>query len=96
VLATEEEVEAFLKCQRNAIVVADQLNALTEPNGPRKEIEKRANLYWRLMRFTHSHKAVFSSSANYWDFLELAEEQTLSCAVRVYGGLEQVSHRKIS
>jgi len=47
------------------------------------------------MRFTSKHIAVFSSSANYKEFVDKSKKQTSNWVVRVYGGLERVSHRKI-
>ena len=95
ILNTEDEIETFFECQKNVIVVVDQLNALTESNGSSEEIKRRRQLYSWLMRFTFKHTVVFSSSANYKEYLESSKEQTSNCVVRVYGGLDRVSHRKI-
>jgi len=94
-LITEDEIEAFLTRQKNVLVVGDQLNALTESNSPSKEMKGRAKLYGWLTRFTSMHKAVFSSSASYREFLDKSKTQTSNWVVRAYGGLERVSHRKI-
>jgi hypothetical protein len=66
-LNTEDEIGAFFGRRKNVIVVGDQLNALTESNC--KEEKERAKLYRSLMRFTSNHIAVFSSSANYQEYL---------------------------
>jgi NACHT domain len=93
-LNTEDEIEAFFKRQENVIFVVDQLNALTESDGLSEEIKRRGQLHSWLMRFTSKHTAVFSSSANYKEYLELSKEQTSNCVVRAYGGLDRVSHRR--
>jgi len=94
-LNTEDEIETFIKRQKNVIVVVDQLNALTESNGSSEQIKKRGQLHSWLMGLTSKHTAVFSSSANYREFLEQSKRQTTNLVVPVYGGLERVSHRKI-
>jgi hypothetical protein len=92
-LNTEDEIKAFFKYQKNVIVVVDQLNFLTTNSlGVLTKFEK---LYNWLMSFTVNHTAVFSSTANYKEYLETSEEQTSNRLVRVYGGLDRVSHRKI-
>jgi hypothetical protein len=90
-LITEDEIEAFFKRQKNVLVVADQLNALTGSNSPSEEM----NLYRWLMRFTSKHTAVFSSSANYKEFVAKSNKRTSNWVIPAYGGLERVSHRKI-
>jgi hypothetical protein len=94
-LATETEIEAFFDHQENVIVVGDQLNALTGSNRPRDEMKARIDLYRWLMSFTSEHTAVFSSSANYREFIEKSNKQTSNWVVPAYGGLERASHRKI-
>jgi hypothetical protein len=99
-LNTEVEIEAFFNrqknvSQKNVIVVVDQLNALTESNGFSEEIKRRGRLHSWLTRFTSKHTVVFSSSANYKEYLDSSKEQTSSYVVRAYGGLDRVSHRKI-
>ena len=94
-LNTEDEIETFIKRQKNVIVVVDQLNALTESNGSSEQIKKRGQLHSWLMGLTSKHTAVFSSSANYTEFLQQSKRQTTNLVVPVYGGLERVSHRKI-
>jgi hypothetical protein len=94
-LIDEDMIEDFFKYQKNVVVVGDQLNALTGSNSPNEETEDRANLYRLLMRFTAKHKAVFSSSANYREFLDKSKKQTSRWVVPVYGGLKRVSHHKI-
>jgi len=94
-LITEDEIEAFFRRQKNVLVVSDQLNALTGSNSPSEETKDRANLYRWLMRFTAKHTAVFSSSANYKEFIDKSKKQTSNRVVRVYGGLEKVSHHQI-
>jgi hypothetical protein len=97
-LTTKAEIEAFFEHQENVIVVGDQLNALTESDDAddaNEATEERWKLYRWLMRFTYDHTAVISSYASYRDFLESSETQTSNRVVRVYGGLEMVSHRKI-
>jgi NACHT domain len=94
-LRTEAEIEDFLKRQRNVLFIVDQLNALTESNGSNAEVLRRGQLHSWLMRFTSDHKAVFSSFANYEEFIDKSRKQTSNWVVPVYGGLERVSHRKI-
>jgi hypothetical protein len=94
-LITENEIEAFFQRQTNVLVVADQLNALTGSNSPSEEAKDRANLRRWLMRFTFNHIAVFSSSANYGEYLRQLKKQTSNYWLPVYGGLDRVSHRKI-
>jgi hypothetical protein len=90
-----EEIHAFFGRQTNVVIVGDQLNALTESNCPREERGDRADLYRWLNRFTFKHTAVFSSSANYKEFVDKSKKQTSNWVIRAYGGLERVSHRKI-
>jgi hypothetical protein len=94
-LNDEDEIDTFFESQEDIIFVVDQLNDLTESNGSREEIEKRARLQSWLTGLTSNHTAVFSSSANYREYLELSKVQTSSCKVRVYGGLDRVSYRTI-
>jgi len=94
-LNTEDEIETFFMGQRNVIVVVDQLNALTESSGSKKEMKERAKLHDWLMRFTFDHTAVFSSTADYQEYLEQSQDQTSNYVVRAYGGLDRVGHRKI-
>jgi hypothetical protein len=94
-LNTEAKIEAFFNRRRNAIVVVDQLNALTESNGSCEGIKRRGRLHGWLTRFTSKHTAVFSSSANYKEYLDSSKMQTSSYTMRVYGGLNRVSHRNI-
>jgi hypothetical protein len=94
-LNAEDDIKAFFSRQKNIIVVADQLNALTESKSSSEETKHRSNLYWLLMRLTSDHIAVFSSSANHKEYLTLSEQQNSFDTFHVYGGLDRVSHRKI-
>ena len=94
-LNDEDEIDTFFESQEDIIFVVDQLNALTESNGSREEIKKSARLQSWLTGLTSNHTAVFSSSANYREYLKLSKVQTSSCKVRVYGGLDRVSYRTI-
>lgn len=94
-LNTEDGIEDFITHQKNVVVVCDQLNALTKFNSSNEEMKKRAGVNNWLMRFTADHKSVFSASANYREYLTLSLEQTTYSQLRVYGGLDRVSHRKI-
>jgi hypothetical protein len=94
-LTTKTEITAFFDCQKNVLVVADQLNALTRSNCSSEEGLERKNLHKWLMRFSVEHTAVFSSSANYKEFLDKSKAQTTYSVIPAYGGLERVSHRKI-
>jgi hypothetical protein len=98
-LNTEEEIAIFFESQRNQkgqkdiIIVGDQLNALT--GSDTDEAPKRMGRYSWLMRFTFGHTTVFSSSANYKEYLSAIRKQTSWYVLKVYGGLDRVSHRKI-
>jgi len=48
-----------------------------------------------LNRFAYSHNTVISSSANYTEYLEQSIEQSSNDVLRVYGGLDKVSHGKM-
>jgi hypothetical protein len=94
-LTTEAEIETFFRNQKNVLFVVDQLNALTESNGSNNETHKRGNLYKWLMCFTSDHTAVFSSSANYMEYLQQAQQQNSYNVIPAYGGLTRVSHYKV-
>jgi hypothetical protein len=94
-LNTEEEIAKFFKSQKDVIVVGDQLNALTGFDISDEEATKRMELYTWLMRFTIGHTAVFSSSANYKEYLEAIRKQNSYYVVPAHGGLDRVSPRKI-
>jgi hypothetical protein len=94
-LTTETEITTFFDCKANVLVVADQLNALTESGCTPEEAKERKDLHRWLMRFSYEHTAVFSSSANYKEFLDKSKAQTSYRVIPAYGGLERVSHRKI-
>jgi hypothetical protein len=87
-LDTMRKVETFFSRQEDVIVVSDQLNGFEESDGPNE-------LYNRLQCFTLNHTAVFSSSANYREYLIRSKKQTSDYLLSVYGGLDRVSHRKI-
>jgi hypothetical protein len=92
-LNTEKDIEEFFDPGQKIIFVVDEINALK--NGSLREAKKRENLYDWLMRFTLSHKSVFSSSVNYTDFLEEFNRKGTNSMLRVYRGLNRVSYRKI-
>jgi hypothetical protein len=95
ILNTKDKIESFFKRQKNVIVVVNQLNALTESNCSSVDIKKRRQLHSWLMRFAFKHTAVFSSSANYREYLASSKIQTSHRVVSAYGGLDRVSHHKI-
>ena len=92
-LNIEDEIGAFFGRRKNVIVVGDQLNALTESNCEEKK--QRAKLYRSLMRFTSDHIAVFSSSANYQEYLDRSKRHDSYNTLRVYNGLDRVSHHNL-
>jgi NACHT domain len=94
-LVTETKIDTFFERQKNVLVVSDQLNALTGSDCSSEEMNERASLRKWLMRLTSDHTAVFSSSANYREFIRQADLQSPHRFVRVYGGLKRVSHHKI-
>jgi len=94
-LNTEHDIEPFFTRQRDFIVVGDQLNALTEYSDSSAEKTQRANLYRLLMSITVDHLAVFSSSANYREYLERTKKQNSYNTLNVYNGLDRVSHHKL-
>ena len=94
-LNTKADIKAFFSRQKNFIVIGDQLNALTGSNRSSEEMKTRWNLYLLLMRLTSDHVAVFSSSANYKEYLDLSGHQKSFDTFHVNGGLDRVSHRKI-
>jgi hypothetical protein len=60
-----------------------------------REKEKREDLSNWIGRFTYRHKKVYSSSANNADYHKRAQNQNQNIMLPVYGGLTEVSHRKI-
>jgi hypothetical protein len=94
-LVTETDIDTFFERQKNVLVISDQLNALTGSDCSSEEMNRRASLHGWLMSLTSDHTAVFSSSANYREFIKQADQQSSHRLVRVYGGLKRVSHHKI-
>ena len=92
-LKTEKEIEDFIKSQKKVIFVIDQMNALKDKQ--RLEATERPTLSDWLMRFTSTSKAVFSSSANYTEYLEHSIKQSSDSVLHANGGLTRVSHLKI-
>ena len=86
-LNTLEEIENFFMSKRNVIFVIDQMNAL--------EKEKGEKLSAWIKRFTFRNKKVHSSFPNNTDYHEQAENENQHSFLHVYGGLTEVSHRKI-
>ena len=92
-LNTLEEIENFFASKKNVIFVIDQMNAL-KTDGP-MEKERRQRLSEWIKCFTFRHKKVYSSSANNTDYHKQAQNENQHSLLPVYGGLTEVSHRKI-
>jgi hypothetical protein len=92
-LNTLEMIRGFFKPKQKVIFVIDQMNAL-KINGPREK-EKREQLSDWIQRFAFGHKKVYSSSANNTDFHKRSQNENQHSVLSVYGGLTEVSHRKI-
>jgi Cdc6-like AAA superfamily ATPase len=92
-LNTLEEIREFFKSQKQVIFVMDQMNALK--NDGSSEKEKRQKLSDWIRRFTDRHKKVYSSSANNADYHKWTQNQNQNKLLPVYGGLTEVSPRKI-
>jgi hypothetical protein len=92
-LNTLEEIDKFFYSDEKVLFVIDQMNAL-EIDGLREK-EKRENLSNWIKSFTYGHKTVYSSSTNNADYHKQASSQNQCRMVPVYGGLTEVSHRKI-
>ncbi|KIW99565.1 uncharacterized protein Z518_11304 [Rhinocladiella mackenziei CBS 650.93] len=84
-LNTTDQIKAFISSQENVIFVIDQMNAFktTDPHEP--EIR---NLHNWVKSFTLRHKAIFSSSANYTEYLKAFQKQSSHRVLRVDGGLD--------
>ena len=93
-LDTDDEVREFLRSQKKALFVIDQMNAL-KADSSSEETKGRAEVHKWLMRFISGHKAVLSSSANYTEYLAQSVKQSSNSVLRVYGGLTEVSHLQI-
>jgi hypothetical protein len=91
-LNTEDQVKDFFNSPKvkNAIFVVDQLNGMND------DLEEGKRLKRWLIRCASRFKKVFSSSANYVDYLKQPRRQNSPRVLHVYGGLTGVSHLKIS
>jgi len=92
-MSTTDEILAFLYTQEKVIFVVDQMNAFKAGGLGAKE--RREELRDWVGSFTSCHKTVFSSSANDTDYLDEFNKQSSNRVLRVYGGLDRVSHLKI-
>jgi hypothetical protein len=63
--------------------------------GDSRERKKREDLSDWIGRFTFRHKKVYSSSANNADYYKRSQNPDQNILLPVYGGLTEVSHRKI-
>jgi len=89
-LSTLDEILRFFKSQE-VVFVVDQLNALTTHECSYAEAKKRAKLHEWLDLCTSASKAVFSSSANYSEFLKSSLKENSNRVLSVYGGFTKVS-----
>jgi hypothetical protein len=92
-LNTLKKINHFFKNRKNVIFVIDQMNAL-KFDGSREQ-KKREDLSDWIKRFAFRHKKIYSFSVNNTDYHEEAQNQHQSRMLPVYGGLTEVSHRKI-
>jgi hypothetical protein len=91
-LDTLGEIWEFFKSKEKVIFVIDQMDALKI--GWSGEKRKREDVSDWIRRFTSCHKTVYSfSTHNAGD--KQAQNQTQTRMLPVYGGLTEVSHRKI-
>ena len=93
-LSTEEKISEFFESQDDVIVFVDQMNGMKESNNSREE-KKRANLSDWLKVLTSGRKKVYSFSANNMNYHDQASKENYNLVLGVYGGLDEVSHRKI-
>ena len=91
-LNTLEEITTFFQSEK-VLFIIDQMSAL-KIDGLREK-KKREDLSKRIKTFTYGHKKVYSSSANNADYHKQAQHQNQNRMMLVYGGLTEVSHRKI-
>ncbi|KIW99530.1 uncharacterized protein Z518_11269 [Rhinocladiella mackenziei CBS 650.93] len=83
-LETEVGIRNFLRRQDNVTFVIDQMNALKVSTDNTKHVDEWLN------RFAYGHNRVFSSSANYTDYLEQSIRQNSNNVLQVYGGLDKM------
>src|SRR5271170_1688120 len=87
-LNTMDEIKAFFKSPKtkNRIFFFDQLNGMNDDPEEGKRVMR-----W-LMRCTSGSTRVFSSSANYADYIGQSHKQSSNLVLPVCGGLATVSH----
>jgi len=93
-LNTERDIEDFfdyqrLQCNSDVIFVVDQMNALKDSTAKASRTKE-----W-LTHLASGHKRVYSSSANYKDYLDQSVTENQNSVLLVYGGLTKVTHLKL-
>jgi len=88
-LRTEDDITAFFQSQANVIIIVDQRNGLNG-GGDRGSTVSR----W-LDALAFGKKRVYSSSANDMNYHDQTGHQHNEVVLGVFGGLDEVSHRKI-
>ena len=92
-LDTQKKIKVFLKEQGKFIFVIDQMNELTEAEDRNKEA--RAKLKSLIQALVSGRTAVFSTSANYQEYLGRQISQNSDCTMSVYGGLTPVCRSRL-
>jgi hypothetical protein len=89
-LTTEDKIRDFFMLQDDVIFVVDEMNA----DGPGWKEERERLNNW-ITSFASEHTVIVSCSANNTDFHEQTRHKTTYRVLEVYGGLSNVSRRKI-
>jgi hypothetical protein len=93
-LRDQDGIDEFFASQNDVIVVVDQVNGIKESNSAREE-KKRAELSELLTALTLCYKKVYSSSVNDMNYHFRASKENYDLVLGVFGGLDEVSYRKI-
>jgi hypothetical protein len=86
-LDTDEKIKTFLKGQKNFIFVIDQMNELTEA---KDDNDAKADLRKLIRALVSNRTAIFSSSANYNEYLKRQISENNDLTMNVYNGFTPV------